>query len=130
MTETNCTLFNGIFEEIYTLMEDILDNPKYCDCVDFRYAMVNFTDNIRTEDPFEVEDEEDETYFEAGYRDSTVVFYPFNHNEDLPDKTVVFEETETWRDFLQHIVDDIKEKKYVSKALDISLRLANLINTL
>jgi hypothetical protein len=129
MTENKSKLLNNIFEEIYLLMETILENPNYYGCIEFE--VVNFTDNIRTTDPDELDEDSDfESYFEAGYHGSTIVFYPFNQHEDLPNKTVVLEETETWSNLLLSIVDEISEKQYKNKALDINIRLTNLINTL
>jgi hypothetical protein len=129
MSAIQSKLLNEIFEEIYVLMENILQNSDYYDFIAFEVE--NFTNNIRTEDPDELDEDADfESYFEAGYHGSTIVFYPFNHAEDLPSKTFVLEETEDWSSLLLIISHEIPEKKYKKEALDINTKLTNLINTL
>jgi len=129
MTETKSKLLNNIFVEIYLLMENILQTTVYYDFIEFEVE--NFTNNIRTTDPYELDEDDDfESYFEAGYHDSTIVFYPFNNDEDIHDKTFVLQETNPWSNLLLSIVDEISEKQYKNQALDINIRLTNLINTL
>jgi hypothetical protein len=134
MTESIAETLNEIFEETYLLLDDILENPIYChdDFDDFKEAMINFMDNVRTRDAWVKDDDEeddDESYFEAGYHDSTAVFYPFK-NDELIEKSTVLEETMNWINLLEAIVHTVKEKNYKENALNINKKISLILENL
>jgi len=97
--EMTSKLLNKVFEQTYILMESILDNPEHCDMTangeynNFMRAIEFFTANIRVEDTWTMnEDEEDDNnYFETGYHDSSVVFYPFSENQEHEKDDIIYE---------------------------------------
>lgn len=140
MSVMNAKSLNQVFEQTYMLMDSIMENPKHCDRTasgkykNFARAIDYFTSNIRVEDSWsrgeeDEEDDDDNNYFEAGYHESSAVFYPFSENE-TPEKDDVIHETRKWLELLESILVDIEDNSIACQAVEIKNRLLSMIKNL
>jgi hypothetical protein len=137
MSEMNAKSLNQVFEQTYMLMDSIMENPEHCDRTasgkyrNFARAIDYFTSNIRVEDAWSRNDEghDDNNYFEAGYHESSAIFYPFSENE-TPEKDDVIHETRKWLELLESILVDIEDNDIACQAAEIKNRLLNMIKNL
>ncbi len=150
--EKSSKLLNVIFEDIYMLMDAILDNPKHLDNTSnkkysyFSSAIETFTSNIKTkelwidEDDYDKNDEDYEDkdenednkyknrpYFESGYHETTGVYYPFDNNEEL-EKNDIINKTHSWTLLLDSIFLDIDDDEFISQAKELKERLFKFID--
>ena len=130
MSATTGKQLNKLFENIYNLFqESVMSSTHLMDEQDTQDTIITFMDSVNIKSEWEMSENEREgfgkVYFETGYHDSDVVYYPFEDTNDIG--IFKFSNLEDiWEKVLECVIEKCDDDEHVNLATELLNQLGKI----